>query len=151
MAEPNIVLTLRRKRDELESLIVAYEQTLAATRCDLTHVNATLAMFEATGEVHHSAPMGIGRIFKYREITKLCMAALETAAGPLDTRELAIAVIRAKGLDERDALLRKAIATHVIHAVKAQEKRLRVAKAGKRNGVCVWRLNINGDSAPPFH
>ncbi|KAF0135354.1 MAG: Uncharacterized protein FD139_597 [Methylocystaceae bacterium] len=140
MAEPNIVLTLRRKRDELESLIISYEQTLAATRCDLTHVNATLAIFEASGEMHQAASMGIQRIFRYREITKLCMAALESAGAPLDTRELAIAVIRAKGLDERDALLRKAVASHVIHAVKGQEKRRRIAKAGKRNGVCVWRI-----------
>lgn len=97
MAEPNIVLILRRKRDELESLIVAYEEKLAAARCDLLHVNATLAMFEATDTVHHAAPMGLARLFKYREITKLCMAALESAARPLDTRELAVEVIRAKG------------------------------------------------------
>lgn len=140
MAEPNVVLILRRKRDELESIIVAYENKLDAARCNLSHVNATLCMFEADSGSSYAAPMSLARIFKYREVTKLCLEALAHAGDALDTRELAVAVILAKGLDARDEMLRRAVVKHVIFAVKGQEKRRRVVKIGKRNGVCVWRL-----------
>jgi hypothetical protein len=51
MAEPQIVTTLRSKRDELERIISSYETATIAARRDLMHVNATLELFErdATG------------------------------------------------------------------------------------------------------
>ena len=48
----------------------------------------------------------LGRLWKRGEISAVCREAL-TDEGPLDTRELAVRVIRAKGLDEGDKVLRQ--------------------------------------------
>ena len=58
----------------------------------------------------------------------------------MTTRELAEAVIRAKGWDEQDKVLRSAIAYRLIQALNMQAKRGKVARLGKRRGVAVWSL-----------
>ena len=49
-------------------------------------------------------------------------------------------VIRAKGLDEGDKVLRKTVAYRVVQALTMAAKRGKIGDAGKRNAVRVWRL-----------
>ena len=74
------------------------EGKLEEAERDLSAVAATLRIFELNGE-HEQFPahLALGRYFKRGEIVGLCKAAL-TTEGPLDTRELSLRVIRAKGL-----------------------------------------------------
>lgn len=139
MADPHILTTLRRKRDQMEAAIRAYEKKTEALRRDLAHVNATLRMFELNGE-HEVFPvhMDLTRLFKRFEIGRLCHEALAAAPEGLDTRELALAVIRSKGMDEGDAVLRKSVNYRIVQAMRMQEKRGRIATLGKRKGVCLW-------------
>jgi len=53
--------------------------------------------------------MSIVRMFKRGEIFELCKIALSVPPQCLDTRELALYVIHAKGMYENDTILRKAI------------------------------------------
>ena len=79
MAEPQIVTTLRTKRDELEleRIIGSYEKVIEATRVDLSHINATLQLFERYGAPRdYPSRMSIIRVFKRGEIFALCEAAL---------------------------------------------------------------------------
>jgi len=68
----------------------------------------------------------------------LCHEALAIEA-PLDTRELALRVMRAKGMDESDKVLRSTVAHRVVQALSMQVKRGMVASDGKRDGVRLWR------------
>ncbi len=141
MAEPQIVNTLRSKRDELERIIGSYEKSIEAARRDLSHVNATLQLFERGADPKaYPTRMGIIRVFKRGEIFGLCKAALADSPEGLDTRELALAVIRSKGMDAGDAVLRKAIAYSIINVMRQQFRRGRVWDSGKRNGVRIWCL-----------
>jgi hypothetical protein len=73
MAEPQIINTLRSKRDELERIISSYETATTAARRDLAHVNATLELFERNGAAGaYPSPMSIAHMFKRGEIFKLC-------------------------------------------------------------------------------
>lgn len=139
MADPQIVTALRRKRDEMEAAIRAYEKKTEALRRDLAHVNATLRMFELNGE-HEVFPvhMDLTRLFKRGEVWRICQEALAGAPDGLDTRELGLAVIRAKGMDDGDAVLRKAINYRIVQAMRMQEKRGRAADGGKRKGARIW-------------
>lgn len=139
MADPQILTTLRRKRDEMEAAIRAYEKKTETLRRDLAHINATLRLFELNG-AHEVFPvhMDLSRLFKRFEIGRLCHDALAAAPDGLDTRELALAVIRAKGMDEGDAVLRKAVGYRIVQALRMQELRGRVRGVGKRKGVRVW-------------
>ena len=68
----------------------------------------------------------------------LCKAALQEAGKPLTSREIALAVIRAKGWDEGDAMLRKAVAYRLIQSLTRAAMQGRIEDAGKRKGVRVW-------------
>ncbi len=139
MADPQMLNTLRSKRDEIERTIAAYEAKLKAAQVDLAHVNATLHLFEVNGEPQQfPLPMSIARMFKRGEIFGYCQTALEGAPDGLDTRELALAVIRAKGLDEGDGVLRNAIAASVISTLGMRAKRGQIVKVGKRKGIVLW-------------
>ena len=115
MAESTIVTALRTKRDELERIINSYEKSATATRRDLAHVNATLELLERDDPPSaYPSRLSIARMFKRGEIATLCQAALTETSDGLDTRELAISVIRAKGMDEADLILRKAVSFRVV-------------------------------------
>jgi hypothetical protein len=102
----------------------------------LAHVNATLELFERNGAAGaYPSRMSIAHMFKRGEIFKLCNIALAVSPQCLDTRELTLYVIHAKGMDETDAVLRKAIGFRIVQAMLRQEARGCVAAAGKRRGV----------------
>ena len=148
MAEPQIVTTLTRKRDEIEAAIIAYEKRIADAKRDLAAVAATLRLFEINGEPQQfPAPYAsIGRLWKRGELSAVCRAAL-ASEGPLDTRELALRVIRAKGLDQDDRVLRTSVTYRVVQALRMAELRGAVAGAGKRKGVRVWAVEATRDLA----
>jgi hypothetical protein len=142
MAEPHIVTTLRSKRDELERIIGSYEKATDAARYDLSHVNATLQLFERGADPKaYPSKMSIIRLFKRGEVFAICKAALAQAPNGMDTRELALAVIRSKALDECDTVLRKAVAYSIINVMRQQHQRGAVADGGRSRGVRVWRLS----------
>src|SRR3954447_24218945 len=110
MAEIRTVTTLRRKRDEIAASIRLYEQQVAQARADLAHVTAAIRIFEASGDPKGMARyVDTHRLFKYGEPWAICQAAL-AKHGNLSTRQLALEVMRAKGLDTADKVLAKGIA-----------------------------------------
>ena len=60
--------------------------------------------------------------------------------GPLDTRQLALRVIRAKGLSENDKVLAHTVALRVVQTLRMRARRNKVECQTKTKGVCVWRL-----------
>lgn len=139
MVEIRTVTTLRRKRDEISASIRLYERQLAQARADLAHVTAAIRIFEASGEASDMARyVDTHRLFKRGEPVALCKAALTN--GPMTTRELALHVMRAKGLDIGDKVLAKGIGSTLIHALRMQRQNGKLILDGKRHGVSVWRL-----------
>lgn len=139
MAEPQVLSTLRRKRSEVESFIAKLEKQIDTAKRDLSAINATIHIFEVNGEPSEfPAYVEIHRLFKRGEMTAICRAAL-AQEGPLDTRELALRVIRAKGLDEGDKALRQTIALRIVQALRIQA-RCGLLESGIRRGVRLWHL-----------
>ena len=137
---PQVINTLRTKADRLNGIIGKLEADLALARADLSHVIATIRLFEAP-EPGEGFPthMNLDRLFKRREIGLLCAEALK--AGPLNTRELAAHVISAKGFDGDDRHLRTAIAYRIVQALRLQEKRAgKIRRVSKASNVILWTL-----------
>lgn len=139
MAEPNIVLTLQRKRDEIERAIAAYEKKIEQARIDLASVNATLRLFKQDADPESRVYLDTLRLFKRGELVAICKKVL-AEEGTLDTRELATRVIRARGLDVSDRVLRTSITYRIVQAMRLQAKRGKVATPNKRGNVRVWTL-----------
>lgn len=135
--EIRTVTTLKAKRHQIEAAIAGYERALEQARADLSHVNACIAMFDASGDV--TPYIDLHRLFKRGEMVSICKDAL-AKEGPLDTRELAYRVMVAKGLDTGDKVLSRSICLRIVQALRMQDKRGKVTALPKRKGVRVWRL-----------
>jgi len=130
MAEIRTVTTLKSKRAEIISSIAQYEKRVARPRADLSHVNACIALLEASGEPGAVLPcFDTHRMFACGELMKLCKEAL--ASGPKSTKEITLHVMAAKGLDIGDKALAPAMATRLIHALWRQWRRGLLSGDGK--------------------
>ncbi len=139
MAESTTIATLKRKRDEIGRSIILYEKRLDQARADLAHINAAISIFAASGERQVLPPyVDVHRLFARGEAMALCKAAL--AAGPMNTRQLALHVMKAKGLDTGDRVLAKAVASRLIHALRQQARRGLIDGTERVKGVRVWRI-----------
>ena len=140
MAEIRTVTTLRSKRAEISASIVLYERRVAQARADLAHVTACIAIFEASGDGEElSSYVDTHRMFARGEMIRLCKEAL--ASGPRTTKELALHVMAAKGLDTGDKVLAHAMAQRMIHALRQQWRRGLLQDGGKVKGARVWALD----------
>jgi hypothetical protein len=82
------------------------------------------------------------RLFARGEPIALYKEAL--ASGPKSTRELALQVMEAKGLDTGDKVLAKAVASQLICALRMQASRGRIVRDGKKGNALVWWLPVAG-------
>lgn len=141
MSQPQVINTLRTKADHIAAHIAGLERELVQSRTSLAHINAAIVLFDVPdADSRHPALMDLNRLFKRRELTTICEQVL-AANGPLDTRELALHVIRVKGFDENDKHLKRAIAFRIVQALRIQEKRSGpIARLGKVSNVVVWGL-----------
>jgi hypothetical protein len=149
MGEPLVIFALRKKRDRIEGAIASYERKIKEAQADLSHVVASLRLFELSGDPSEfPAYIDLNRILRRGETTRLCMAAL-ASEGPLDTRQLTKRVMAAKGLNHDDKVLAQAIALRIVQTLRV--KRLRggpLDGTERRKGVCVWRMGRPSASEP---
>jgi len=140
MADPIIVLGLRRKRDQISGIIAGYERKIKEARVDLAHITAALRLFEATGDASELPPyVDLNRLLKRGETTAICMAAL-AKEGALDTRELAVRVMCAKGMNTADKVLAQSIALRIVQTLRMRVHNGKLDKPTMRKGVCLWRI-----------
>ena len=139
MGEPIAVLALRRRRDQISGVIAEYERKIKEAQHDLVHVVASLRLFELTGDPRDfPLYIDLNRLLRRGETTRICLAAL-AAEGPLDTRELAQRVMRAKGLNPEDK--GQAIALRIVQTLRL--KRTKVSGKERRKGVSLWKLVVS--------
>lgn len=134
---PQVINTLRTKADELRAHVLKLEKALHQANVDLAHINAAIMLFEAPA-AGEQFPMhfNLGRLFKGRELGKLCREAL--ARRPHSTRELAEYLIAQKGLDAGDKHLRYSMALRVVNAMRMAEKRGQVQRVGMSGNAIIW-------------
>lgn len=140
MAEIRTVTTLTAKRDAIERAIKGYEAALAQAHVDLAAINATIACFRRDGEEAPVTPyFDLHRLFKRGEMVRIAMDAM-ASEGPLSTSDIARRIVTAKGFDQGDGVLRKAIAYRLVHALRLAERSGKIKDAGRRKHMRVWGL-----------
>jgi len=140
MPELQVINTLNTKADDLRSHIVRLERGLEQTKAALSHVLATMHMFQPprAGE-EFPTHYNMAQLFRRREIVGYCTEVLQ--AGPLDTRQLSDWIIEKKQFPDPDRHLKTSVAFRVVQALRLQEKRGgRVQRIGKVSNVVMWQL-----------
>ncbi|MGO8739384.1 hypothetical protein [Rhodoblastus sp.] len=139
MADPHVISALRDKQRAIQGAIISYERALDEARRDLANVNAVLAMYgRETDPEGWQAHMSVAKVFARGEVFAICKKALDDAPDGLDTRQLAVILLQAKGLDENDRIMRRNVAYNIVQIMGNRLKRGSITSKGKRNGVRVW-------------
>jgi hypothetical protein len=137
MGEIRTVTTLRRKQAKIEAAIRQYETALKRARSDLSHVAATIALLESPAATQPYAD--IKRLWGHGELLRLCHGFL-AAEGPLTALQLAERAMTAVGLDPADRVLARSVHLKLVHALRQQHQRGKLADVGRLRGSRVWAL-----------
>lgn len=140
MPELQVINTLNTKADSLRSHIVRLERELEETKAALSHVLATMHLFQPpTSSDEFPLHYNMAQLFKRREIVGYCTEALQ--GGPMDTRQLSDWIIAKKQFPNPDRHLKTSIAFRVVQALRLQEKRGGpIQRIGKVSNVVLWKL-----------
>ena len=141
---PNTVAGLIEKRREIAGQIEHHQRILNELIIDLDHVDHTIRLFAPELDVSLAQPKQFpARHAAFRgEMQRFVLGALRAATGPLTSLELAIEVVKGRGLDPNDpravSLIRKRVGACLFH-LKAKGLARDVATAGLYKGWLVAR------------
>jgi hypothetical protein len=140
MAELHVIAALRDKRSELSGLMMGLERQLAEHRASLTHVDATMRLFDPQlrpEDIRPRRQRTRSAWFRPGECLRLIYDVLREAPEPVTTRELSDRIIAVKGIsvsdDRQRALIEKTILASLNRA-KGTIERIKTA------GVVRWRV-----------
>ena len=139
MGELQVIGALRDKRSELVGLVGRLEQQLADHRVSLTHLDATMRLFDPNLLLQDTDPQQRERVSWFRpgECLRAIYDVPREAPTPLTTRAIAQGVVAVKGIavadDRTPELIQKTILASLSRA-KGTIERLEV------DGVVSWRV-----------
>ncbi len=134
MAESHVVSGLRAKQEEIRRRIFELEKQSRSCRADLHTISEALRIFGEPDKYAKEAPfLGGG------DRTRIIFDALRESPNGLDTKELALIVMKAKRLDLEDAELAKLcrLIGITLHRLRAKG---RVKQGEMRDGVRMWQV-----------
>jgi hypothetical protein len=139
MGELQVISVLQDKRAELIGFIERLEQQVADHRVSLTHLDATMRLFDPELPLADTDPQQRERVSWFRpgECLRTIYDVMREAPQPLTTRDVARRVIAAKGItvadDRTQSLIQKTILASLSRAKNTLD-RLEV------DGVVSWRV-----------
>ena len=140
MGELHVIGALRNKRAELAGTLRQLEQQLVQQRANLTHLDATLRLFDPNiqpKDIRPKRPRVCNVWFRPGECLRLIYDELREATQPVATRELAERLMRVKAMPVADNNRRELVQKTLLGSLnRAKETIARVETAG----VVSWRL-----------
>ncbi|EWY39303.1 hypothetical protein N825_07990 [Skermanella stibiiresistens SB22] len=134
-----MVSALVEKRSELAGQIAEMEKRIARHQADLIHIDAVLRMY-GKDDPETIKPKDIGRRsdwFRPRECARLIQDILRDAPGPVLTRDVALRIMEAKGIDQGDPQVVNTLKRSVLGALK----RMRDLEKVSMDGAVGWSTN----------
>jgi hypothetical protein len=140
MGELHVIGALRNKRAELAGTLRQLEQQLVQQRANLTHLDATLRLFDPTiqpKDIRPKRSRACNAWFRPGECLRLIYDELREATQPVTTRELAERIMRVKAMPVADNNRRELVQKTLLASLnRAKETIARIEIAG----VVSWRL-----------
>jgi hypothetical protein len=140
MAEPHVTHALRNKRAELAGTLIQLEQRLVRQRADLTHLDATMRLFDPDiqpNEVTPKQPRPHSAWFRHGECLRLIYDELRDAPQPMATRELTERIMRVKAIPADDDRCRELMQKTILGSLNRAKETIARIEIG---GVVSWRL-----------
>jgi hypothetical protein len=140
MAELHVVGALRNKRAELAGVVIQLEKQLAQQRTDLTHLDATMRLFDPQlrpNEIRPRQQRERSAWFRPGECLRMIYDQLRDAAQPMTTRELAERIMRVKAMPATDDRHRELVQKTVLGSLNRAKATIARVEAA---GVVSWRL-----------
>ena len=140
MADPHVIGALRKKRSEMAGIVRGLEQQLVEGRASLTHLDATMRLFDPNlrpEEIRPRRRRTCNAWFRPGECLRLSYDVLRDAREPVTTRDVAERIMMIKSLSASDARQRALIHKTVLASLsraKATIERIKIA------GVVSWRV-----------
>jgi hypothetical protein len=116
------------------------EQQLSRQQADLTHLDATLRLFDPTIRLTEIRPRRRyvrNAWFRHGECLRLIYDALREAAQPVTTRELAERIMQIKALPAADARTRDLLQRTLLASLNRAKETIARTELG---GVVAWQL-----------
>lgn len=140
MAELHVMHALRNKRAELAGTLIQLEQQLVRQRADLTHLDATMRLFDPDiqpNEIHPRQRRSHSTWFRHGECLRLIYDELRDAIQPMTTREIVERIMRVKAIPADDDRCRELMTKTLLGSLnRAKETIARIEIAE----VVSWRL-----------
>jgi hypothetical protein len=140
MAEPHVIGALRNKRAELAGLVSQLERQLSRQQVDLTHLDATLRLFDPTillTEIRPRRRYVRNTWFRHGECLRLIYDALREAGQPVTTRELSERIMQIKAIPAVEARTRDLVQRTLLASLNRAKDTIGRSDVG---GVVAWRL-----------
>lgn len=133
MAETHVVSGLVAKRSELAGLIEHYQAEMRRIGSAIGHIDAAIKLFDPDYDlrtIRAKAHRKRNMYFKQGECSRLVLDILRQANTPMATDEVAVALMKGKGLDTNDAELVKFTKKAAITALRQQANRNLIQSLG---------------------
>ncbi len=142
MAEPHVVTALIKKRSDLAAEIEHLQRQLKQTVIQLDHVEATLRIFQPDIDLGEFMPRRVPTAHHaFRgEMSRIILETLRETERPLSSIQLAETVMRARGLDIEDKVLRRTMVKRVGACLRHWKMRRAVKSIGKQGELNCWEV-----------
>jgi hypothetical protein len=140
VAQSHIIGTLINKRSELAGLVRQLEQQLVRQRTNLTHLDATMRLFDPEirpSDIRPKQRRARNAWFRPGECPRLIYDELREAAQPMTTRELAERIMRRKAIPAADDKSRELVQKTLLGSLNRAKETIARVETG---GVVRWRL-----------
>jgi hypothetical protein len=140
MAEPHVIGALRNKRAELAGVASQLERQLSRQQADVTHLDATLRLFDPTirpTEIRPRRHYVRNTWFRRGECLRLIYDVLREAEQPVTTRDLAEGIMQIKAIPIAEARARDLVQRTLLASLNRARDTIVRSDVG---GVVAWRL-----------
>lgn len=143
MADPLIISTLEDKLHELRASIVTYEERLEQARQELAVMTTALTIFQRDGgRITDTRPATVRNLFKRGEVIGIARKALADTPEGLTTRELGVCCLMARGFNQDDPVLLRAMVGLLSNTLKKAVRRGEMIKVVEDGRKAVWRTGL---------
>jgi hypothetical protein len=133
---------LIRKRAEIAGQIEAAQAALRELIIALDHVDAAIRLFDPTVDLDGIKPRRLPSPHKaYRgDQTRIVLSALRQAAGPLTTKQIAMAVMAERGMNTADAAAVRLFSRRISATLRHHRDRGLLRQIKDRGEFVLWEI-----------